>query len=168
MGKCGVKPTPVRERFWPKVRVGPSKDCWEWLGSKDPRGYGRLFVGGRGGRPVAAHRIAWELTFGPIPEGEHVCHKCDWPSCCNPDHLFLGSRSDNMQDAAKKGRIHGQQNTHCAKGHELTLDNIYTPTGTCQRQCRQCKRDSTNTASMKRRARYKEAGLNARGEPYKR
>ncbi len=91
--------TPAADRFWPLVERTPG--CWLWTGARYPRGYGNFNVHGRG-RP--AHRVAWELTHGPIPDGRLVCHACDNPGCVRPDHLFLGTQSDNMCDMAAKGR----------------------------------------------------------------
>ena len=90
-----------RVRFWSNVRR--SRGCWLWTGPDDTRyGYGRF-------RRMAAHRVAWELTNGPIPDGKHCLHGCDNPPCVNPAHLFLGTHRNNMEDAARKGRLHVQR-----------------------------------------------------------
>lgn len=79
-----------------------SQDCWYWFGAKNENGYGHIH---RGGKDYKAHRVYYERFIGPIPDGLCVLHKCDNPSCVNPEHLFLGTKKDNMQDASKKGRI---------------------------------------------------------------
>lgn len=89
-------------RFRAKVAVGEPDACWLWTASCTGRGYGQLTVG-RG--KLAAHRLAWVLSHGPIPADAHVLHRCDRPRCCNPAHLFLGTHADNMQDAAAKRRL---------------------------------------------------------------
>lgn len=103
MGSRFVVTTPIPDRFWPKVDVAGR--CWEWRGTRNNNGYG-LFQIGLGGskRCVAAHRMAWILTNGPIPDGLHVLHHCDNPPCCNPWHLFLGDHAANMADKKAKGR----------------------------------------------------------------
>jgi hypothetical protein len=78
--------------------------CWEWSGSKIIHGYGALRWNGKHWR---VHRLAYTLFVGPIPDGAEVCHRCDNPPCCNPDHLFLGSHVANMLDASTKGRLSG-------------------------------------------------------------
>lgn len=92
------------DRFWSKVNK--SDGCWLWTGSR-ARGYGQV-VGPRNGGEQPhwyTHRFAWEITHGAIPRGLCVCHHCDTPLCVRPDHLFLGTHQDNMQDAARKGRF---------------------------------------------------------------
>lgn len=80
-----------------------SDGCWEWLGAKCPKGYGRLKIGGRKGRVTTAHRYAWLLTYGD-PGELCVLHDCDNSSCCNPDHLHLGTIRDNNIEMRERGR----------------------------------------------------------------
>lgn len=78
--------------------------CWIWQGAKNKKGYG--FTSLPGGKKITAHRASYIVFRGEIPTGMLVCHKCDNPSCVNPDHLFLGTAQDNTSDMIKKGRIH--------------------------------------------------------------
>ena len=92
----------VEDRFWSKVDRRSNDECWNWLGtSHGQSGYGTLETGGKS---RYAHRLAYSFVYGKIPPGLCVCHHCDNPSCCNPEHLFLGSHGDNIADKVKKGR----------------------------------------------------------------
>jgi len=106
-----LKRPPLKERFWNRVDVREDKNsCWEWLGPKQFN-RGRVRIGSQVDdtrKLILPHRIAYELTYGPIPKGLFVCHHCDNPPCCNPIHLFLGTQRDNMQDAVRKGRKVGR------------------------------------------------------------
>lgn len=112
----------ISDRFWRSVSQapgqGPSGDCWEWQLGRTEAGYGRLWDGDG---EVKAHRFAYEMAFGPIPAGLMVCHHCDHPPCCRPEHLFLGTNADNMADMAAKGRSMRGERHHKAK---LTEDDV--------------------------------------------
>lgn len=86
-------------RFWSKV--SKTQSCWVWTASKNADGYGSFAISRVTHR---AHRVAWILTNGEIPDGLQVLHRCDNPSCVNPDHLFLGTVRDNSRDMITKGR----------------------------------------------------------------
>lgn len=91
------------ERFENSFIPEPMSGCWLWIGSVNIHGYGQIH---RNGLPARAHRVSWELYRGPIPKGLCVCHHCDTPPCVNPQHLFLGTLSDNTLDMYTKGRGH--------------------------------------------------------------
>lgn len=102
---------PLAERFWPKVDIGEPGKCWLWTGARRPvkgEDYGSFYLEWnrltKKRIVVTAHRVAYELTNGPIPPGMLVRHSCDTPPCCNPAHLTLGSDADNQRDKAVRGR----------------------------------------------------------------
>lgn len=101
-------------RFWDRVSKAPHPlGCWEWMRAVASTGYGVMNIGSERTVMRAAHRLAWELTHGPVPDGLFVCHTCDNKRCCNPDHLWLGTSAQNTADATTKGRM--------AKGEQRSL-----------------------------------------------
>jgi hypothetical protein len=114
----------LENRFWSYVdkSAGPG-ECWPWIGSLTVNGYGQLYVNELK-RPVVASRVSLYLVTGEWPE--EACHKCDNPPCVNPAHLFDGTRKDNMQDCASKGRLvlPGLKGIH-APGAKLTEDDVF-------------------------------------------
>lgn len=119
------------------------RGCWVWQGWCHPDwGYGQTSFRGE---EWATHRLMWVLMKGPIPEGKILCHSCDNPPCCNPDHLWPGTDQENHIDKTKKGRHHYDPavKTHCKQGHEFTVENTrMTPVegrpGLYRRQCKTC------------------------------
>lgn len=120
----------VIDRFWKKFDR-PKKGCWEWKGSTGSAGYGRISFGhGETNYRTnyTAHRLSWMLFFGPIPDGICVLHRCDNPKCVRPDHLFLGTHTDNMKDRDRKNRTQQGEKHYRAKLTEedvILIINMY-------------------------------------------
>jgi len=131
------------ERFWSKV--SKTSECWEWTAQIMSNGYGRFYYQGR---QQAAHRVSYLLATGTYPGEFQVCHTCDNRKCVRPEHLWLGTRSDNMKDCFNKGRAviprptgadhHNIKKSHCPRGHEYSEMNTYL-NSKGSRVCRTCK-----------------------------
>ena len=90
------------KRFWDKVEVLSSDECWEWQASIRNSGYGRMWLDGHN---PSAHRISWTIHHGPIPPNLNVLHKCNNKLCVNPDHLYLGTQGDNNMDMYRRSNL---------------------------------------------------------------
>lgn len=127
------------QRLLEKVIVDKKTDCWEYQGGKNNIGYGMI----RDELKMrTTHRVSYEEHKGPIPKGMCVCHTCDNPICCNPDHLWLGTRKQNTQDMIDKGRNNyfgGNPSRNGMQGKKM-------PTTFCVH----CKKDMPNTAYARR------------------
>lgn len=108
------------ERFHKSYQMIPEAGCWLWDASFHSNGYGRIFIDNKSHK---AHRYSWKLHNGPIPKGMCVCHKCDVKSCVNPEHLFLGTHQDNVNDCISKNRRAIQKSENSPNTH-LTWDDI--------------------------------------------
>lgn len=132
-GKASHGNKSFEQRFWEKVDKSNPDGCWHWTGAtQTPWGYGSFNRGNHNGKSHTdvAHRVSYELTYGEIPQGLFVCHRCDNPICVNPDHLFLGTHQDNMIDMHQKGRsiehIKPERHARGERQHlaKLTADQV--------------------------------------------
>ena len=139
-----------REPFEDCYIIDRRSGCWLWQRALKGCGYGHKWYEGK---CQSAHRISWQIHRGPIPEELFVLHHCDVMHCVNPDHLFLGTHQDNMDDQRKKGR-HLQD--FCKYGHPLIEENLYKFSNG-RRACRAChlRRD----AEDRKRAKGMQNGL---------
>lgn len=128
--------------------VAAGNDCWEWAGAHNPDGYGTAYPASK---PRGAHRVVYELLVGPIPEGLTIDHLCRNRGCVNPDHMETVPKSVNILRGVGPGALNAAK-THCPQGHPYDTENTYVkPDG--QRVCRTCKREQSNLAGRRRRAR---------------
>ncbi len=116
------------DRFWEKVAKAGHEECWNWTAARDGNGYGRFHVGKSHNSAMLAHRVAYGIATGDSPEA--VCHRCDNPSCCNPSHLFGGTRADNNRDMTSKGRhaahtgVRVMPRGHAHQNSKLSPDDV--------------------------------------------
>ena len=122
------------ESFFNNVLI--TETCWMWTGPKDGDGYGRMSWLGKTTR---AHVISWMIAHSSKPSELFVLHRCDVPACVNPEHLFLGTQTDNNHDRDKKGRHAGAKKTECNRGHHYTPENTRVDRHG-KRHCKQCER----------------------------
>jgi hypothetical protein len=115
-------------RFWKKVdQSGGPEACWPWQAGRMATGYGLFRLEQLPATMKKAHRVSWLFAYGEIPEGMHVCHRCDNPPCVNPAHLFLDTREGNMRDRDAKGRVHRGMKHHgesSGRSAKLTLAQV--------------------------------------------
>lgn len=153
------KPQKWISRFWARIDIGGLDDCWPWLGAKHSHGYGQLVISGK---RLYAHRVAYELSIGPIPEGYEIDHVkvrgCHKRSCCNPAHLEAVTPEENKLRSGWDG-VTNARKTYCKRGHPYTPEN----TGINKRGHRYCKACQRVYATESRR-RKKQVNLEAQYE----
>lgn len=108
----------LHDRLMRKISINAARGCWDWVGSKDMDGYGRIRIEKK---LRGAHRVSFAIHIGPIPDDMCVCHTCDNPGCINPEHLFLGTNADNTYDRNAKGRTARQ--TGASNGQSKITDD---------------------------------------------
>jgi hypothetical protein len=124
------------ERFWEQVdKTG--EGCWLWLGCLHDFGYGMFSVRQR---RVYAHRFAYELLVGPIPDGLEIDHLCRNPRCVNPEHLEPVTHAENIL-RGEAPSAHNARKTHWVRGHRFNRENTYVVKATGARMCRRCVKE---------------------------
>lgn len=127
------------ERFWSKVDKSDPSGCWIWVSALSRRGYGSFW---HQGRSVQSHRLAYELSVGPIPKNMHVHHTCNVPRCVRPDHLRVVTNRENVLVGAGITAKNARAD-HCIHGHPFDAANTYLRPGARPgRECRACSRES--------------------------
>lgn len=157
----GPKPNDLLAHFFNNYIPEPNSGCWLWDGRINQGGYGVATIAGH---TFLMHRLSLMLHTPWQWEKRHALHRCDVPSCVNPDHLFWGTQDDNMRDAASKKRLHNRfqsSKTHCPKGHPFSEEN--TRRAGDRRVCRTCEREHTRLFDQQHPEKYR-ARLDRRNE----
>ncbi len=137
----------MRERFIAKFTVNPKSGCWEWQANTTPNGYGLVKLDGRN---QMAHRVAYELFVGPIPDGLEIDHLCRVRNCVNPEHLEPVTGRENKLRGLTVNAANAAK-THCIHGHEFTPANTGTDSRG-RRECKACRRAKDGRLRESRRA----------------
>lgn len=144
---------PLEVRYWAKVDVREPGECWPWTAPLREDGYGQIGLGAGGSRSGVAHRVGYELAYGPIPEGlvvDHDCHNldpdcpggpCSHRACQNPAHFLLRTLGDNVL-AGKSFASANTAKTHCDAGHPFDAANTYIRPSGGWRDCRKCRAEA--------------------------
>lgn len=129
------------QEFWASARRDDEGECLIWFRTKTSAGYGNVRFGGK---THTAHRLAYELTNGPVPKGMELDHLCRNRLCIDPTHLEPVTRRENILRGEGPTARHARQ-THCSRGHEFTPENTYRRPGHNIRTCRTCQRERQAT-----------------------
>lgn len=152
------------QRLERRILVRPDTGCWEWQGAHTPTGYGMLSYVPTKRRWEYAHRLAYRLTVGPIPEGAQLDHfRCDNPPCCNPSHVRPVSARENTLRSSSPSALNAAKRA-CSRGHEYTETTLWT-SATGKRRCRICDRVRARDAYTARKEVNKVQGRGAPKTP---
>ncbi len=154
--KSDLQGMSVSERLDYYTEPEPNTGCWLWVGALSTGGYGKIYLDNK---YIAAHRASWVVHHGPIPNGLLVCHKCDVKLCINPEHLFLGTQKENIEDATRKGRMSHGEDRPTSKLKESQVVNIFSDIRTASKIAAQYNITETAVYNIKAGRRWGYLGL---------